>query len=234
MSFPLRVPLEVFEKILSFAFTPLASPSSSSSSSSATPITSEDLISPPLGTSHLLLVSKGTRQLALPFYYSIVSIAKGADYSTFLDPKKGLLVGENNEERAFFVKELWINVAVEAQLPLDYDIIGEALQEHKSPKRAIVELEQVVLPDLDILHLFLCGSHPGTSHLESLAIQRASYGDYGKLVNLWGETTFHYAADKFWESDAFYSCPPSNVGNRRVRQILGREDPGALHSDGAT
>jgi len=64
----LRVPLDVLERILTFAFLP-------SSSSLSQPASTSDR--PPLKTSHILWISKQVRTLALPLYYSSITILNG-------------------------------------------------------------------------------------------------------------------------------------------------------------
>ncbi|KAL7413567.1 hypothetical protein BDY24DRAFT_441360 [Mrakia frigida] len=192
MSAPLRVPLEVLERILSFAFTPLASPSSSSSSATS----SNDLLAPPLGTSHLLIVSKGIRQLAIPLYYSTISIVHGTEWSTFLHPENGLLVGEDNEEKASFVKELWIDVDGYARVPMDLEPARRSLENNQGPDRIHIKLERTVLPRLDRLLLFVGGSArspPGGDWSRLPDPQLTSIEDlwwevvFGRLVAEWEE-----------------------------------------------
>ena len=190
MSPPLRVPLEVLERILAFAFAPLSFPSSCS------PITSKDLLAPPLGTSHLLFVSRGFRRLALPLYYHTIAVVSPLDWETFFDPESGLLVGEENEERASFVKNLWINVADEARIPIDEEHLKSALEDEERPDRILVELERTSLPRLTHLLLFLCGmGEQARSSLEAscLGIQRADEED------IWWEMVDERLSDEFWE-----------------------------------
>ncbi|KAL7413620.1 hypothetical protein BDY24DRAFT_415205 [Mrakia frigida] len=192
MSPPLRVPLEVLERILSFAFTPLSSPSSSS------PITSKDLLAPPLETSHLLLVSKGVRQPALPLYHSIVSIVQGEDWKTFLDPENGLLVGEDNEERVSFVKELWINIDDDACIPIDSELLRSSLQDGQQPDRILVELEggSGTLPFLDRLLLYVVGS--GYPQRRSNEVNHSGR-HFVDLERIWCDEVGQLLADEFWE-----------------------------------
>jgi len=192
MSPPLRVPLEVLERILSFAFTPLACPSSSS------PVTSKDLVAPPLGTSHLLLVSPGFRQIALPLYYHTIAIVSSLDWETFLDPEEGLLVaGEDKEERASFVKELWINVSVEAKVRIDSDHLQSALGKGQQPDRILIELQRSILPNPNHFLLFLCGSldHPR----RSLGTQYIGLSPSEKVVDLLWEVVDERLSKDFFE-----------------------------------
>ncbi|KAL7413667.1 hypothetical protein BDY24DRAFT_441452 [Mrakia frigida] len=202
MSPPLRVPLEVLERILSFAFTPLSSPSSSS------PISSNDLLAPPLQTSHLLLVSKGVRQLALPLYYSIVSIVQGEDWKSFLDPEKGLLVGEENEKRASFVKELWVNVSEEASTPVDVLHLRDSLQEQERPDRILIELSPTAPLRLNRLLLFLCSSE---KHAVAARPRKPDVRD------VWWEVVDLQLSDEFWAEGGGFELDESG------KEVWGRE-----------
>lgn len=180
MSSRLRIPLEVLERILFFAFLPLASPSSSS------PVTSDSLVAPPFKTSRLLIVSRGVRQLALPLYLSVVSIAREADWERFLDPGQGLLVVD--ARRKNFVKQLWINVANDAQIPFDVDYVETFLRRGKEPSRVLVELKPVALPRVDRLVFFKLESEEDV-YVNHIA-EEYSYHAEEDIEPLWVEIFF--------------------------------------------
>ncbi|KAL7413634.1 hypothetical protein BDY24DRAFT_441420 [Mrakia frigida] len=150
MSPPLRVPLEVLERILSFTF---ASPPPS-----PPPLPLQDgpcpFITPPIGSSSLLLVSKGVRQLSLPLYYQSISICDGSDWKRFLDPQNGLLVGDDNEERRSWVKEIRWNAAEDAWIPLDTGRVIREVEQGQRPSTLLVPLDPVVLPNLELVNFF--------------------------------------------------------------------------------
>ncbi|KAL7413679.1 hypothetical protein BDY24DRAFT_61139 [Mrakia frigida] len=75
-----------------------------------------------------------------------------------LSRKKGLLVGEDNEERASFVKELWVNVSEEASTPVDVLHLRDSLEEQERPDRILIELSPTAPLRLNRLLLFLGGS----------------------------------------------------------------------------
>ena len=111
MSSPLRLPLEVIECILFFALggdEPLA-----------TPLTSDDPLSPPVGTSHLLLISRGITALALPLYWRSVTILRADDWVKLWDPETGLFAGKAGQARASWVKEVRLNVRRRAAFPIE-------------------------------------------------------------------------------------------------------------------
>ena len=102
---PHSVPLEVLERILRLAFEP-------TDPQSFTPAPS-----PPQGTSHLLLVSRGVRELCLPHFWRAVTVAQPSDWVTLFDRDTGLLaVGEEGRRRWGWVEEL--NIVVEAEIPV--------------------------------------------------------------------------------------------------------------------
>ncbi|KAL7414625.1 hypothetical protein BDY24DRAFT_414338 [Mrakia frigida] len=68
------------------------------------------------GTSHLLQLSKGFRELCLPFFYHSITISKQSHYVAFFGPEDGLFVGEKGRELWSFVKELGIVVGVDVPL----------------------------------------------------------------------------------------------------------------------
>ncbi|KAL7416599.1 hypothetical protein BDY24DRAFT_412098 [Mrakia frigida] len=104
---PLSLPLEVIEHILKLAFLP-AVPFSAQDSTEPTP---------PRSTSHLLLVSKGIRQICLPFFWRSITISKPDDWISLFDPKEGIVVvGEEGRKRWELVEE--VRIVVEAVVPV--------------------------------------------------------------------------------------------------------------------
>lgn len=102
---PHSVPLEVLERILRLAFEP-------TDPSSFTPAPS-----PPRGTSHLLLLSRGVRELCLPHFFKTVSISQPSGWVTLFGKDAGVLVvGEEGRRRWEWVEEL--NIVVEALIPV--------------------------------------------------------------------------------------------------------------------
>ncbi|KAL7413633.1 hypothetical protein BDY24DRAFT_389129 [Mrakia frigida] len=113
---------------------------------------------------------------------------------------------------------------------MDYTVIRKALERCLRPERVLIELEEVILPDLDLLRFFLCGRHSRSRTSTSSETYRSAR-HYGILTNLWGETTFLRVADEFWESEELYSCSPSaenpletavfdNFYERRIDELL--------------
>lgn len=150
MSPPLRVPLEVLERILFFAL--------GGDESLATPFTCVEPITPPVGTSHLLLVSKGITALCLPHYWRSVTILRADDWVKLWDPEDGLFAGERGEERASWVTEIRVNVLPRAAIPLadsimevPYDDDGDG---HLLPDDPLVSLEPVPFSRLKHLCFF--------------------------------------------------------------------------------
>ena len=72
------------------------------------------------GTTHLLLVSRAIRELALPFFYHTVNITRPSDYTTFFDPDNGLFVaGETGPRRWSLVRSLGLVYGVEPPVVSD-------------------------------------------------------------------------------------------------------------------
>lgn len=94
-------PVEVLERILKYTFVP---------SSPLTPFSDPFHLR---GTSHVLLVSRGVRELALPFFYHTVIIRRSDHYTTFFDPELGLFNDKvTGEERWSFVRQVGIITGV--------------------------------------------------------------------------------------------------------------------------
>ncbi|KAL7414531.1 hypothetical protein BDY24DRAFT_414244 [Mrakia frigida] len=100
-----RLPIEVLEKILKNVFLrptqllPTSDPFNLN------------------GTSHLLLVSKGFRELCSPIFYQSVTITRPSHYVAFFNPEHGLFgTGEEGEKRWSFVRELSIAIGIEPPL----------------------------------------------------------------------------------------------------------------------
>jgi hypothetical protein len=113
----LRLPLEVIERILYLALdgdAPLA-----------TPLTCVEPISPPVGTPQLLLVSKGIRELALPLYWRSITILRSDDWVKLWDPDQGLFTGKDGRQRAGWVKEIRVNLAPRAWIPISLQVLQE-------------------------------------------------------------------------------------------------------------
>lgn len=141
---PPRLPLSVLERILHFALggdLPLA-----------TPATAADAMTPPLSTSHLLRVSKGVRELALPLYWRSITILRSDDWVKLWHPRTGLLAGERGQVRASSVKEIKVNVACRAALPISLSVIDGAPYEDDDQRGlrgdTLIDLAAVALPKL--------------------------------------------------------------------------------------
>ena len=99
---PLKVPLEVLERMIRYTFLRL------------TKFTPSSDPYPLQNTTHLLLVSKAFRELCLPFFFYSVTIARPSDYITFFDPESGIfVVGEEGRKRWSIVKALGFGYNVE-------------------------------------------------------------------------------------------------------------------------
>lgn len=185
MNAPLRVPLEVIERILFFAL--------GGDGPLATPFTCPDRITPPLSTAHLLRVSKGITHLALLLYWRSVTILRSDDWVKLWDPTTGLFAGERGRARASWVREVSINMDPQARIPLDLARISAAYENvglyefGPDAREVLVKLmsaEEVYLPMLRHLCLF---AHPA---LRSSPGERTSAGD-----EEWG-----LAAAESWEA----------------------------------
>ncbi|KAL7413648.1 hypothetical protein BDY24DRAFT_60517 [Mrakia frigida] len=112
-----------------------------------------------------------------------------------LSRKKGLLVGEDNEERASFVKELWIDIDYEACIPIDPDHICSFLEHVHRPDRISIELERATLPHLDLLLLFR--GDPGRHRRRSNGV--SSSGPRNERVDeIWWEVVNDRVLFQFW------------------------------------
>lgn len=102
---PSALPVEVIQRILKYTFLP---------SSPLTPLSDPHH---PRGTTHVLLVSRAIRQLALPFVYHTIIISRPSDFVTFFDPEHGLLnAGEDGKRRWSLVREIGIVAGVWPEL----------------------------------------------------------------------------------------------------------------------
>ncbi|KAL7414597.1 hypothetical protein BDY24DRAFT_440559 [Mrakia frigida] len=89
------LPIEVLERILKYTFL---------RRSKLTPFSDPFHLN---GTSFLLLLSKGFRELCLPFFYHTLAITRSSHYAVFFAPTDGIFsAGEVGEKRWNFVKEL--------------------------------------------------------------------------------------------------------------------------------
>ena len=152
MNQPLHLPLSVIERILSFALGGVVCP--------AGPATCVTPISPPVGLSHLLLVSKEFSALALPLYWRSVTVLRSDDWVKLWGAKQGLLVGPTGKARAGWVQEIRINLADRAALPLNLAVVLErpyvddGYDSHGLHPKAIVQLKLAQLSGLKYLILF--------------------------------------------------------------------------------
>lgn len=147
---PLRLPLETIERILFYAFDahlPLA-----------TPFTCLAPLTPAASTAHLLLVSKGITAIALPLYWKSVTILKSTDWVALWGVETGLFTGERGRDRASWVKEIRLNVHLEAAIPFDLNLLEEAFHDDNfcdydrsmgpTASDLLAKLETVPLPAL--------------------------------------------------------------------------------------
>lgn len=148
MSLPHRLPLEVLERIFFFALdgdAPLATPTT------CVPVT------PPVSTSHLLLVSKSITALAEPLYWRSVTILKADDWAALWCEERGLFSGEKGEKRASWVREIRINVNRGAQIPIDIETFEMHMDNShggQDPVPPLVDLDWSPLPGVQHLCLF--------------------------------------------------------------------------------
>ncbi|KAL7414642.1 hypothetical protein BDY24DRAFT_29399 [Mrakia frigida] len=91
------LPIEVIERILKYTFL---------RRSKLTPSSDPYHLN---GTTSLLRVSRGFRELCLPFFYRSITITRSSDWTTFFDPEHGIFVaGEDGRKRWNYVRELAI------------------------------------------------------------------------------------------------------------------------------
>ncbi|KAL7411414.1 hypothetical protein BDY24DRAFT_138672 [Mrakia frigida] len=106
MSSDLTLPLEVIERILKLAL------------GAFDPISPHSPPSPPTRTSHLLLLSRGLRELALPLWWRRITIVNCQDWVVLFGEGAGLLVvGEEGQKRWAMVEVLEVETFDAGQLP---------------------------------------------------------------------------------------------------------------------
>lgn len=149
MSPPLRIPLETIERILHFAFDSDVPP--------ATPFTCLPP-APPRSTSHILLVSKGIRALALPLHWRSVTVLTAHDYVHLWAPETGLFAGQTGQQRASWVREIRINTAATGQLPFDLPRVEQSYANRIEPGEVLVQLTAVKIPRLKHVCFFEHGT----------------------------------------------------------------------------
>jgi len=151
MALPLLLLKEVLSQILYFVFTP-----SFPLLDTIPPTLQPPFLTPSPGTSHLFLVSKNIRRLSMPLYYHSITIANERDWEKFLRPQGGLLAGGGKlkEFRRSLVREVRLNVNEQARIPYDLDFLGQVLTGQMQSDRVLVELEEVVFPNLKRLSFF--------------------------------------------------------------------------------
>ena len=90
------LPVEVIEKILGHVFL------------RARPLTPSSDPFHLRGTTHILLVSRAIRQLALPFFYHTIALVRSSDFVTFFGSSDGLFAGPDGLVRWRLVREIAI------------------------------------------------------------------------------------------------------------------------------
>lgn len=123
MSPTLRVPVEIIERILYYALggdQPIPTPDTSFGPSAQ-------------ASAHLLRVSKGMTELALPHYWRSLVIVRSNEWSTLFHVRDGLLVGDDNADKRSWVKQLSMSVQEDARVPHDVEACESMLASWKDP-----------------------------------------------------------------------------------------------------
>ena len=114
----------------------------------ATPHTCEAPITPLVGTSHLLLISKGFTTLALPLYWRSVTVLCSDDWVKLWGAETGLLAGDRGQKRASWVTEIRINTDPLAAMPVNVPFVSAEVKKGHLPFKVLHQLAAVPLPSL--------------------------------------------------------------------------------------